>query len=248
MDFWVIFGAWCAAGMTLCVFSFLYEDNPLFKAAEHLFTGIALGYFLTILTFNTFMPKIYDPLSQGQILRLIPTLIGVLMLTRLHPRYTHYSRMGFAFIMGYTSGLTIPAAIVTRFLKQLEGSIQPLVSRSGGALDLSWTAVTHGLSVFIGVVGLLSVLIYFFFSTEHKGVLKTISKVGIYFIMIYLGAAFGTTVMGRFSLLYGRLFDLYTFRTASYYYATPILLVAIVFALTVYTMKKKPEQKSESSE
>ena len=34
-----IIGAWLAAFLTLSILSFLYKENPLFKAAEHLFVG-----------------------------------------------------------------------------------------------------------------------------------------------------------------------------------------------------------------
>lgn len=57
---------------------------------------------------------------------------------------------------------------------------------------------------FIVVVGVLSTLIYFYFSHEHKGALGVTAKVGIWFIMISFGAHFGYTVMGRVSLLIGR--------------------------------------------
>jgi len=33
MSFEVMLGAWIATGLTLFIFSFLYEDNPLFKLA-----------------------------------------------------------------------------------------------------------------------------------------------------------------------------------------------------------------------
>ena len=56
----------------------------------------------------------------------------------------------------------------------------------------------------IVVVGVLSTLIYFYFSKEHTGVLGATAKVGIWFIMIAFGAHFGYTVMGRVSLLIGR--------------------------------------------
>lgn len=56
----------------------------------------------------------------------------------------------------------------------------------------------------IVVVGVLSTLIYFYFSKEHVGILGVTAKVGIWFIMISFGAHFGYTVMGRVSLLIGR--------------------------------------------
>ncbi len=48
-------------------------------------------------------------------------------------------------------------------------------------------------------------LIYFFFSLEHKGVIGGVSKIGVWFLMIAFGASFGFTVMARMSLLIGRI-------------------------------------------
>jgi hypothetical protein len=54
-------------------------------------------------------------------------------------------------------------------------------------------------------VGTFAGLLYFFFSKEHKGAFGTISRIGTWFLMITFGAAFGYTVMGRMSLLIGRI-------------------------------------------
>ena len=53
-------------------------------------------------------------------------------------------------------------------------------------------------------LGVVTVLVYFFFSAEHKGVVGGVSKIGIWFLMISFGAAFGYTIMGRISILIGR--------------------------------------------
>ncbi len=58
--------------------------------------------------------------------------------------------------------------------------------------------------MFIILVGVITVLVYFFFSVEHKGVVGGASKVGIWFLMIAFGASFGYTIMARMSLLIGR--------------------------------------------
>jgi hypothetical protein len=55
-------------------------------------------------------------------------------------------------------------------------------------------------------LGVLSGLIYFFFSKEHTGlVFGGLARVGIWFLMISFGASFGYTVMARISLLIGRM-------------------------------------------
>ena len=54
-------------------------------------------------------------------------------------------------------------------------------------------------------VGVLSVLVYFYFSREHRGGIAGVSRLGIWFLMVSFGAAFGYTVMGRIALLAVRL-------------------------------------------
>ena len=44
MEFSTILGAWVAAFLTIGIFSYLYKDNPFYKAAEHLFVGVSAGY------------------------------------------------------------------------------------------------------------------------------------------------------------------------------------------------------------
>jgi hypothetical protein len=36
-----IMGAWLVVLLTLCIFSFLYKDNPFYKAAAHLYVGVS---------------------------------------------------------------------------------------------------------------------------------------------------------------------------------------------------------------
>ncbi len=54
-------------------------------------------------------------------------------------------------------------------------------------------------------MGVVSALVYFYFSKEHKGVLGSTARLGIWFLMVSFGAAFGYTVMARISLLIGRM-------------------------------------------
>jgi len=92
------------------------------------------------------------------------------------------------------------------------------------------------------LVGVLSVLIYFFFSTEHKGAVKTIAKIGIFYMMIAFGAAFGYTVMARESLAIGRLTKLVKWASVDYYYASIIIffIVAIIILLWELLRKRTP--------
>ena len=53
-----IVSAWFVVFLTLCIFSFLYKDNPFYKAAEHIFVGVSAGYIFTITFWDTIWPNL----------------------------------------------------------------------------------------------------------------------------------------------------------------------------------------------
>ncbi len=241
VDTSIIAGGWLAAGLTIFLFSFLYKDNPFFKIAEHLYLGAGMGWLFQVSVTSVWVPKIWEPVSKGELLVIIPSLMGLLLLTQFIPKLSWLSRYGFTFMMGYGSGLAIPAGLSTDFMSQIAGTIKPF----------SLLATMSPMAIFNALLvagGAICVLFYFFFSVEHHGHLKKVSNVGIYFLMVYFGAAFGNTVMARFSLLYGRFDDLFTFSGANYFFATQAILAAMVvyFILHGFFSGKKPASEEEA--
>lgn len=195
---WTGFGVVVAAGMTLALYSFLYKDNPLFKFAEHVFVGVAAAYIFGQYWYPTIYGELIaewtDP-REGETPNwwlLAPTVLGLLMLTRFSLRFGWLSRYAFAFFVGLGAGLTIPRYISSFILAQIEPTLQPL----------TWSL--EGLNLLIVLVGVVGVLVYFFFSVEHTSAVGHVSKVGIWFLMVSFGASFGYTIMARVSLLIGR--------------------------------------------
>ncbi|OGS52789.1 MAG: hypothetical protein A3J79_03930 [Elusimicrobia bacterium RIFOXYB2_FULL_62_6] len=233
----MIAGAWLASGLTIFIFSFLYKDNPFFKIAEHLYLGAGMGWLFQVSLFGVWGPKIWEPLTKGDWVVIIPSLLGLSLLTQFVPKLSWISRYGFTFMMGYGAGLAIPAGLATDFLHQIGGTIKPLSLMA----SMSPFDIFNSLLV---ACGLITVLFYFFFSVEHKGHFKKVSNIGIYFLMIYFGAAFGNTVMARFSLLYGRFDDLYTFSAGKYLYATQAILIGMIiyFAVRGFMAKDKEQE------
>jgi len=181
---------WIAALLTLAIYSFLYKDNPLYKAAEHLFVGVSVGYSIVISYYQIVLPRLINPIfHEGDWVLIFPALIGCLMFSRFFQKYDWLSRITIAFVLGVSTGINLPLIIQASMLKQLQGTMLPMTDMN---------------SILI-VIGVLCVMIYFFFSSEHKGIVNSVSKIGILFIMIGFGASFGYTVMARISLLIGRL-------------------------------------------
>jgi hypothetical protein len=208
-------GVWIGAALTFCIFSFLYKDNPFYKLAEHLFVGISAGYYIIQNWWNVIYPNLLEPLwkafhGKGTTERvgmfaaeqgdyrgwlLLPGILGLLLFTRLFGKIGWLSRWSLAVIIGVYAGLQTTGYAQGDFVAQVQGSLQPL-----------WTGnLATSLNAIIFTVGLVTSLLFFFFSREHKGALGVASRVGIFYLMIGFGAGYGYTVMSRTSLLIGRL-------------------------------------------
>ena len=201
-------GIWVAALLTLCIYSFLYRDNPFYRFAEHLFVGISVGYFTVLTIHQGLIPFAWDPLAAAfkekewvGLVRFIPIGIGLLFFARLAPTHAWLIRYPIAILIGVGSGLAIPNVMRADIFRQIHGTLTPFAElhASGWALG-----PFQFFGIILMLVGVISTLTYFFFSVEHRGVVGGVSKVGIVFLMIGFGSAFGNTVMGRVSLLIQR--------------------------------------------
>ncbi len=204
---------WIAAALTLGVFTFLFRDNPIYKFCEHLFVGTAAGYYAaleynTVLKPNLLKPLLTDFGHNHHWLLIIPSILTLMLWARLLPKGGWISRWTLGVLVGIYAGLGVIGAVQGDFFPQIQATIAPLF-RSAAAPQLS---VMEGINNFLILVGVISTLYYFFYSSEHKGPTLVLSRVGMYFLMVSFGAAYGYTVMGRIALLIGRLqFLLYDF-------------------------------------
>lgn len=216
-----------AAFLTLAIFSFLYQDNPFYKFAEHLFVGVSAAFWMCQGFWSTIVGNLIPRLSEGLsnyfkvpyqhsdwgFFYWIPVLLGILLLMRLSPRGGWLSRWPLAFIVGTTAGLNFIRYLRSDFIVQVSSTFVPLLGRQWqgfghffSTFDLSSTGqFAMILANWVIFFGVMCGLIYFFFSKEHTGAFGKASRVGIWILMITFGASFGYTVMGRISLLVGRL-------------------------------------------
>ncbi len=193
---------WIGAFFSLAIFSFLYRDNAVYKFAEHIFAGLSAGYYVGLIWKSVIIQQLWEPMTRADDPKwylFIPGIVGALMFARLIPKISWVSRLALAFVMGNTAGVFIISQLHGLVLPQMQDTMMPMAD--GGLAASALTAIT--------VVGVLSTLIYFYFSKEHTGALGVTARIGVWFIMISFGAHFGYTVMGRVSLLIGRVYFLY---------------------------------------
>ena len=209
------FGIWVGALLTLCIFSFLYKDNPFYKLAEHLFVGVSAGYYIVLRFWTVIIPNLWEPLTKAmaghgvsartgmfaaelgdyRAWLIVPGLLGLLLFTRFSDKASWLSRWSLALIIGVFAGIKTTGFAQGDLVAQVQGSLQPLWIQ--GHL---WDSI----NAIIFTVGLIVSLLFFYYSREHKGALGAASKLGIIFLMVSFGAGYGYTVMSRVSLLIGR--------------------------------------------
>jgi len=229
-----IIGVWCVVLLTLSIFSYLYGDNPFYKSAEHIFVGVSAGYIFTITFWDTIWPNLFGRLLPSYVAAgfefdisyIFPLVLGIFMLFRLSKKYDWLSRISIAYIVGMMAGLKFYVFLNSNLLTQIKSST---VNLSGTYLSI--------INEVIILIGVISGLVYFFFSKEHTGVIGRVSRIGVYFLMIKFGASFGFAVMGRISLLIGRFEELIEYSRPEYYYSTPIILILMIVALSLWSFK-----------
>jgi hypothetical protein len=182
-------GIWVGALMTIAVFSYLFAENEIYKAVEHIYVGAAAGYTI-VLGYNNVIIKGWQPIVQeGKLQILIPAVLGLMLFAPYAGRqYAWLRRIPISFIVGIGAGITIRSVVIEQFVKQISATMIPLTS----------------LDNLIIVFGVLVVMGYFFFTFKQTPALKASSEIGKWMIMITFGASFGNAIMGRISLLIGR--------------------------------------------
>jgi hypothetical protein len=188
---------WIMAFFTLALLSMAFKDNIIYRFVEHLYVGCFAGYSIVVNWYSYGKPTLLTSImKEGKWSFLIPVVIGLLIYTRYFKRIAWLSRYCIAFLLGTGSGYVLTKDFKSMCLTQVTATFQSITLAKG---------LMPAVNSLVLVLGVLGTLAYFFFTTERKGVLGYGSQVGKWIMMVGFGSAFGSNVMGRISLLLGRL-------------------------------------------
>jgi len=194
MDLLQLVGIWVAVFLTLMVFSFLYKENPFFRLAEYLTVGLTAGYSfaagLKIFVNQALIPILVDKSYNF----IIPLALGAMFYLQFSKKYSYLYRFPLSLAIGYGLGVTVWSVMQTYFIEQISATIVPIQ-----AADPLTT-----MNNIVLVSGTVLSLSYFLLSRDQKGPWGAFTKAGKYFILLSLGAIFGSTVLGRMALLIQR--------------------------------------------
>jgi len=159
---------WTAVGflLTVCVLSYLFGDNPLFRLATFMFVGVAAGYAAVLLIYQVLLPRLVLPLLQGSLaergLMVIPLVLSVLLLFKLSPRFTRLGNLSMGVIVGVGAGVLVGGTVLGTLLGQTRAAVDAFALQgTASPMVLLFEAVLF-------LIGTVSTLVYFHFGVKSS--------------------------------------------------------------------------------
>jgi len=200
MSLMTLLPIWTSVFFTLAIYSFLYGENPWFRFAEHVYAGVSVGYAVAF-NLKYLRDQWVDRWSTtgGMVaLYLFALAMGLLWYARFNKNSFFLYRWTLAIIVGTGIGMALRTVVFTQFLDQIIAQATIPLFVSGDPLQ--------SFSNILLTIMTPCVLLYFWFTggARDTGPMKHIAKTARYTIMAGFGAAYGYTVLTRYSLFIGR--------------------------------------------
>ena len=179
--------------LTLMIFSILFKNTIIFRLGVAIWLGSSVGYSVQQ-SLRDIWERSVQPLSTGEILQIVPLVLGIMLFFRLYRKHAYLARIPSAFTLGIGTGAAVAGLAIAQIYKQ--------------ALS---TATITNLDTAISAIWLILIILYFILTLEHKGPLRYITSAGRWLLMITFGLGFGSYATGRFTTLISRFqYILYT--------------------------------------
>ena len=213
--------------ITVLILSYLFGDNPLFRATVYIFIGVSAGYVAAVAWNQVILPQIILPIWSGTafssvwqtIVVVVPLVGGILLLAKAFPRLSGLGQLPMAYLVGVGAAVTIGGAVLGTLLPQIDATIGSFNMNAAVARNVDPAIMfLNGVLVLIGVIGTLA---YFHFGARQKldGTIKRnflveiLTLIGRVYIAITFGVLFAGVYMAALTALIGRMDSLRTFIT-----------------------------------
>jgi hypothetical protein len=189
--------------LTLMILSYLIGDNPAFRVAVYIFIGVAAGYAAAVSWHQVLYPQLIVPLATGNLLTIIPLVMGLLLLFKISPRTSRLGTPSMAFLVGVGAAIAIGGAVMGTLFPQTWASIQVFNLTGAGQYWLERLIE----AIFI-LVGTVATLVYFHFGAratanglQRSKLVNGLSWLGQIFIAITFGVVFAGIFMAAMAAL-----------------------------------------------
>src|SRR5512141_2709771 len=121
-------GIWAGAILTLLVFSYLLGDTPLFRLAQAIFVGVAIGYGLNVAVQLILIPQLVDKLvtPNPSWIYFVPLTLGVLLLLKVRTAWSSFGNISVAYLFGVGAALAIGGALTGALVPAVQATIVSL--------------------------------------------------------------------------------------------------------------------------
>ncbi len=204
--------------LTLMVFSYLIDDNPLFRIAVNLFIGVASGYAATVVWQYVLVPRLLIVLQSADpnlwLLTIIPLILGSTLLAKLFPKLSWLGNFAMAVLVGVGAATALGGAVLGTLIPQVGAAIDALDFRS--APEGTFTKLIEGAIMLAGTVFTLG---YFQFTAgrapdgtpKRNAAFEGIAWIGRLFIAVTFGVLFAGVYMAALTALIERLSSMVDF-------------------------------------
>lgn len=196
--------------LTLAVLSRIGGDNPVYRGAQYLFVGVALGYSFVVLVQQVLLPEtvlLLDNLSQpiAALPLTVPFLLALLLLPRAFGAApaSWLANIPLGLIFGVGAAVALVGSLAGTLFPQMLASLPNLAQTP---LQLAQTAIV--------LIGVIAVLLRFTFTRpanqRSNRLLDGAARIGHWWLMIVFGVFFAgalvtylTALTERFEFLVG---------------------------------------------
>lgn len=175
-------GTWVSAILMLCVYSYLVKDNRVFGLTQRLYVGVGIGYGAA-LALRSIVNSGIKPLQKGNMMVLIPIVLGLLAYARYSKPVAWAARIPAAFVVALGAAMTLRGSIQAQFLSQIAGTMLPL----------------NSINNIVIVFGTASTVLYFYFRERQKGPINTLVNYSNVFARYVMMIALGIGYTGNLS-------------------------------------------------
>lgn len=207
--------------VTLLIFSYLLNDNPLFRMTIYLFIGIASGYAAAVVWQYVLAPKVLIVLQSTDpnlwLLTVIPLFFGATLLAKLFPKLSWLGSFGMALLVGVGAATALGGALLGTLMPQVGAAINALDFRSAeGGTGGAFAKLLEGAVMLVGTVLTLG---YFQFTAsrapdgtpKRNAAFEVVAWAGRFFIALTFGVIFAGVYMAALTAMIERLTTIINF-------------------------------------
>ena len=196
-----------AVVISLALLSYLIADNPLYRAASHLFIGVSAGYVALLAWYAVLQPQLFAPLNAGvtagklagdprQLSILLAGLVGgVLLLLKTVRVARPLGTWVAALMVGVGAAVAIGGALSGTLIPQTVAAMSSLLPLDQGG---GWPSLA--VEALFTLIGTLATLGFFYYGgraepgspVDRPALVKPVAAVG----QLFIGVAFGVMYAG----------------------------------------------------